>query len=527
MKVLCAVCVSLAVFGNVAVVGSEPDDLFANSRLAPPDVRMYVHIEDVQQLRADLERLPISQWAEGFLGGGQFLQAWGNIAQLAGVNAAGLLDMLMGDDLTFMIRNSGNETQWVILTEVDDAKIERLLKRLKPRVLGARRGLSMYILPEFKLLIARNDDGLMAICPSTRQPLLHEVLWRLEDDRREPLSSLAESRAVTKFAGQLGAGQAGIYIKHDAPLGGWSVATLKFDGLKLKIQHHANFDKEAFSRPITNSEIDLATLDMLKDHALFALMEPNDIGVGMAEHFVQQTLGGEPLLNEVMRKSLGDSRIVAIGETEGRLQEEQVDLQLPTGVIIFELKDPEAAEKMLDRRMLQLSRELNILGKGKYQLDIPNRRDFISGEPRCLDLGPMTEYMGGGFPVMENIDLCWQVVKAEKISYYVIATHDQILMDTVIALETKKSTPPNRGKFASAGFAQGVRISNHLENVARQADLFADPEDVAEFIATIQLISKLAFGMDNLTWRLKRPCPNQMHLEVDIDLTPPLSAEDQ
>ena len=64
----------------------------------------------------------------------------------------------------------------------------------------------MYILPEFKLLIARNDDGLMAICPSTRQLLLHDVLWRLEDDRRKKLSSLAESMAVTNVARQLGAG---------------------------------------------------------------------------------------------------------------------------------------------------------------------------------------------------------------------------------------------------------------------------------------------------------------------------------
>lgn len=527
MKLLCAVCVSLAVFGSVASVASDPDDLFADARLAPKDVRMYVHIEDVQQLRANLERLPISQWAEAILSGGQFLQAWSNLAQLAGVNSSGLLDILMGDDLTFMVRNSGSETQWVILTEVDDAKSERLLKRLKPRVHESRRGLSMYFLPEFKLLIARSEDGLMVICPQTRPQLFYDVLGRLEDDRRENLSSLAESRAVSKFARQLGPGQAGVYIRHNEPLGGWSVATLKFDGLKLHIQHRANFAQEAFSRPITKSEIDLATLDKLKGHALMAFMEPNDIGVGMVERFIQQTLGGEPLLSNGMRKCLGASRIFAIGETEGRLQEEQIDLQLPTAAIIFELKDVETAEKLLDARMLRLSRELNRFGKGKYQLDIPNRRDFISGEPRCLDLGPMTEYMGGGFPVMENIDLCWQVVEAEKGSYYVIATHDQLLSDTVLALETKNTTLPLRGNWANAGFTQGIRISNHLDSVARQASLFADPENVEEFIATIQLISKLAFGMENMAWKLKRPCPNQMYLEVDIDLTPPLSAKDQ
>ena len=527
MKLLCAVCVSLAVIGNVGNVASDPVDLFADARLAPQDVRMYVHIEDVQRLRANLERLPISKWAEALLTGGQFLQAWSHLAQLAGVNSSGLLDILMGDDLTFMVRNSGSEIQWVILTAVDDAKSERLLKRLKPRVHKARRGLSMYFLPEFKLLIARSEGGLMVICPQERPQLFYDVLKRLEDDRREKLSSLAESRAVTKFAHQLGGGQAGLYIKHDEPLGGWSVATLKFEGLKLHIQHHANFAQDAFSRPITKSEIDLSTLDKLKDHALMAFMEPNDIGVGMVEQFIQQTLGGEPFLNHGMRKCLGASRIFAIGETEGRLQEERVDLQLPTAAIIFELKDVETAEKLLDARMLRLSRQLNHKARGKFTIDIPNRRDFISGEPRCLDLGPMMEFMGGGFPVMDNIDLCWQVVEAEKGSYYVIATHNQLLMDTVLALESKNSTPPCRGKWANAGFAQGILISNHLESVARQANLFADPEDVEEFIATIQLISKLAFGMDNLTWKLKRPCRNQMYLEVDIDLTPPLSAKDQ
>lgn len=530
MKLLCAVCVSLAVFGNVENVSrdaSEPDALFAQARLAPPDVRMFVHIEDVQQLRANLERLPISQWAKGLLSGGQFVQVWSNLSQLAGVNSSKLLEMLVGDELTFMIRNSGASTQWVILTEVDNARSDRLIKQLKPRVHRSRRGRSMYILPEYKLLIARSDDGLMVICPLTRQQLLHDVLNRFDEEEEGNLPSLADSIAITKVARQLGPGQAGVYIKHKDPLGGWSVATLKFDGLKLHIQHRANFTRDAFTRPITESEIDLSTLDMLRDHALFALIEPNDIGAGMVEQFVQQTLGGEPLLNEGMRKCLGASRIFAIGETEGRLQEKQIDLQLPTAAIIFELKDVETAERLLDKRMLRLSRQLNYNAKGKFTIDIPNRREFISGEPRCLDLSPMMEFYGEGFPVMENIGLCWQVVEAEHGSYYVIATHDQILMDTVIALETKKANPPNRGKFAHAGFAQGVLISNHLESVSKQAGLFADPGDVEEFIATIQLMSKLAFGMKNLAWKLQRPCANQMYLEVDIDLTPPLSAEDE
>ena len=40
-------------------------------------------------------------------------------------------------------------------------------------------------------------------------------------------------------------------------------------------------------------------------------------------------------------------------------------------------------------------------------------------------------------------------------------------------------------------------------------------------------MASLAFGIKNVSWKLARPCGNEMYLEVDIELADPLSAQDQ
>ena len=48
-----------------------------------------------------------------------------------------------------------------------------------------------------------------------------------------------------------------------------------------------------------------------------------------------------------------------------------------------------------------------------------------------------------------------------------------------------------------------------------------------ELKATLKLIASFAYGIESLTWKLKRPGKNEMVLEVDIELASPLSAEDE
>lgn len=525
MNALAALFITVAqISASLTAQGEKPEALFAETHLAPADVWMYVHIEDVHRLRDDLERLPISEWGQTFLQGGQMIQTWSSLTALAGANKTGLLDMMVGNELTFMVRNSGADTQWVILTDIEQDKAELLLKRLKPRILRSQRDASFYRIPEHDLMLALSTDGILGICQFQQSQLLMKVIGRMEGQKGR---SLADNEAIQKVARKLGPGQVGVYIKHDRPWGGWSVATLNFEGQQLKIQHRAKFDEEDYSQPTTKKTIDVALLENFRHLSSLTIMEPTDIPQAMWGSFFTQLLGREPLFNEELKKSIGDVRILTVGNIEGQLQRFKTDLHLPTFAMCVELNDSDIPESAIDKRLLRIARRLNHIGQGKFLLDIPKYESFIPGEPRTINLDPLTAYLGGDLPYMHNIDLCWQTTESVNGNYLVIATHEQLLRDSVEALQKEITCPSRRGKWVSCGIANGTRIGHHLQSFSHQAPLIAKLGQVDEFVNTLQMMSKLAFGINVAGWRLQRPCPSEIFLEVEIELAPPVSSDRQ
>lgn len=529
MNLAAVLLLVIAPLGAPQAASAPAKELFAEAQVAPDDVRMFVHIEDVQALRSQLEAYPIAEWAGQFLVGGQFLKAWGNIAQLAGVNDTGLLDMVIGNDLTLMIRGSGKDLQWVLMTPLDDEQATLLFKKVKAQLHHSPgRGISMCILPDQRLILARTQDGMLFVCPQFEQGLMQDVLRRYSPTPDSPPQATLAASVAIKATQPLGPGQAGVFIAHDEPLGGWSVATLDFRDGHVRVRHRARFGKDAFVRPVPEHEIDPSLVENFADMALFAIIEPTDIGRSGPELFIQQQLlGGLSLISQEIRENLGDVRVFVLGDVEGRLQERQADMLMPTGAMCLKLKNADVAEKQLDEHLIALSERLNQMGQGAFVIKVPNRRSFIPGDQRQIDLDSFTDWVGNGMPLLNNVDLCWQTVDSPNGTFAVIATHKEALEETKRALEKACTETVPKGRWSSCGVANGVRIGRNLESLITQVDDLAAPGQEKDLEATLKLMSSLAFGIKQVFWKMARPCGQEMELDVDIELAPPVSAKDE
>ena len=79
-------------------------------------------------------------------------------------------------------------------------------------------------LPEFELMLALS--GRMLLIGPTPQPgLFDEMIPNLSSP---PLDCLADKPAIEE-ARELGGGEIGLYMRHDQPMGGWSVAVARLD----------------------------------------------------------------------------------------------------------------------------------------------------------------------------------------------------------------------------------------------------------------------------------------------------------
>ena len=97
---------------------------FADSRLAPPDVALFVHVEGAAEIRKDLADRPISHWINSVIQNGEIRAAWSGLAKAANADEGRLLDVCLGQRCTFMTREGG---QWA------------LVQPQRPRARAARR----------------------------------------------------------------------------------------------------------------------------------------------------------------------------------------------------------------------------------------------------------------------------------------------------------------------------------------------------------------------------------------------------
>lgn len=509
---LCVAPTPLALAGGI-----DPVALLESAKIAPPDVTTYVHVEQAAAIRSETELRPIARWATMTLGEGQFARSWRRLATAAGVEGGTLFDACFGKRFTFLGRDGDSPDapdEWVIRTTMAPEHLQQLVELLRLRVRPPIASMAVGELPEDELLLAYRDDVLL-IAPIDASGLLRDIAPRIPVIPGD--ASLADHEAFAR-AGSLGPGRVAAFIRHDKPMGGWSMIVADTAGGRVTIRHDASFENPPFRRGLTKLTWDAAPLAAFEDHALLAVIEPSDVDGGQVQGFLEAILD-EPLLSEALQENLGDHRILAVGEVEGRLEGRGVDLLLPTAAVCMKVVDGEAAERQLDEKLLSLVQRINHLSEGSFLVDVPPRRKLVPGTDRHLDISPAVQQFSGGFPIMETISLNWTVTEAPGGAYCVIATHPQQLRETVAALEQGPGERC-RGRWAQGGTANGQRIGVHLRSYGEQAEMLGEVGEEAELEQTLRMLSSLAEGVSRCRWKLCRPSINEMQLEVELQLAP-------
>lgn len=512
---------------------------FAAATLAPANVTAFIHVDQASRIRKEVADRPIARWMTSLLKNGQFAGAWSRLSKAANLSDGELFDFAMGERFTLLIRQGdvNGPIEWALITGVESERATQILRTLKVRVREPKAGFAIAELPEENILIARDEHHLI-VGPIEQSPLFYEVLPRVGAKNDQ---SLADEPCLAA-ASELGKGCAGVFVRHPAAMGGgWSCMVANLKGDQLAIKHAAHFDQSPFMRGITRLDCDCSPVKSFEQRALMAVIEPTDIGDGPVESFLSATLH-DGLVSKAMRSNMGDRRLMVVGEEDIRLAERSIPVgagkkdaaaiavppaivQMPTLVTCIELKDKVIAPAQLDRQMERWTRRLNELGQGSFLVEVPTACRFKPGEPRHIDLAPAMEGFGGGFPIMKTVSLNWTVADGPDGSWFVIATHPQSMNDVVKLLKAGGEKDARfKGRFHSAGTANGLRLGRHMENWSEQAEAIAPPDKVENVRMTLKLMSQLAAGMQSCRWQLARPTENDMRLDVQVTLSPPESA---
>jgi hypothetical protein len=106
----------------------------------------------------------------------------------------------------------------------------------------------------------------------------------------------------------------------------------------------------------------------------------------------------------------------------------------------------------------------------------------------------------------------------------VIASDPQHLEAVANALAKPPPADPNVAAWANCGTADGRRLARQLGTWRHQAGLLAPAPDVEDLQDTLALMAELANGVDRCRWRLCRPSAKGVHLEAELQLSPPESS---
>jgi hypothetical protein len=519
MSVLPAIAVTA-----LAWTGGPPADPFGVAAGVPPDVGLYVHVRDGAEIRAGLEGRPVLRWIESWLDRGQLPQAWQRLADAAQIESGPLIDLCLGRATTVVVRGRGDDREWAVLTEMDRASSAPLLERLAPLVLGPKHDMGLFHLADQDLLLARGDD-IVVVAPDEHAALFHELVANLAEP---PAASLADDPALQE-ARDLGAGRAGVFVRHAQPLGGWSAAVADLDGDRVRVRYVSHFEHAPFSTPVTTLSWDPSPLHSLPESMALGFIEPTDVIGGRLDAFLTAALG-IPLIPAELGDNLGDRRITAVSEIEGRLEDPPFDLLMPTVARAYEVRDAEAAWGRLDNHMVRLVGALNRFGQGAFSLVPPDPATFRPGVPRSVNIGPLARWILGDLPGLDRVSLNWTVVPGPPAEaggppggWCVIASDPRHLAEVAAALAAAPAVD-EKAAWAGCGTVNGHRLARQLGTWRNQAGLLAPAQDVEALSETLTLMAELAHGIDRCWWRLCRPTAERVRLEAEVQLSPPDSS---
>ena len=507
---------------------AAPPDPFRTAGMVPADVRVYLHVDGVAEIRAQLLGRPLARWADTLLGNGQLGHAWGRLADAVDVDEAHLFDVCFGRSATLILRGREESAEWAVLTEVDPEEISRLLGRLSPRVLGPSKKLSILHLRVHELLVARRGRQLL-IGPWPASKLFNEMVPNLT---MPPEESLASREAIAD-ARQLGPGRAGLFVRHSqltegvggvGGVGGWSVAVADLKSNRMTIRHAARFENTPFARQVIRHQWEMTPIQRFEETAILAFIEPMQHAGGPVDAFAQAGLG-KAAMSPQMRANLGPRQITTFSDLDGRLENPPFDLLLPTAARIYEVRNPHDAWGQLDEHMLGLIERIEGLRSDGQPVDLPDPSSFEPGKPRRVEIGTLGRWLFGDIPGVDRITLNWTIQSGPQGHWAIIATSPDHLSAMAAALASEPVGEPHVGQWASCGTFNGRKLAEHLRSWRDHGGLLVDRTDLDDLREGLQMIWMLAEGIERGRWRLSRPSDNRMRLDAELTLSPRDSAQ--
>lgn len=530
---------------------AEPRDPFARTEIVQQDVRLYVHIDRPADLRANVRNRPIGAWTMRVLQEGAFHDVWTDISRVAELDGGTFFDRYLGRELTVIVRGERTRPQWVALTRVQPTDAQHLLRQLRAKVHGPRHGAAIYELPEHDLLIALHGNT-MLIGPAgpgrdggdhDAEGLFDLTLTGL---RIRPDETLADLQAITRARELVDAdtsGQIGLYMRHEQPLGGWSVAVARLNDATLTLRHAASFEHAPWSGEITAIEFDgLSLLEgrAKPPHTMLAVVEPTDTGAGRLERFMLANLG-HGLLDQSTRTMLGDRQVTLIGRpvSDGRVAGGQGDQReqprasvVPAICRAWELGDDvsiDDADAAIRSHFGEVVQRVNRMTRGAFDLRVTSSDD--NDDDRSIDhvdAGGLARAMFGDLPGIERTQLCWTVAAGPHGTWALLATDVDHLKQTATALTRRDdgdgaAVASRRDRWASCGFVDGRAIAEQLrvfmQHLAQQ-----HAETASSRARSIEMMSEFAGSIESATWRTRRPARNEMRTDIEVRFTPPVTA---
>jgi hypothetical protein len=293
----------------------------------------------------------------------------------------------------------------------------------------------------------------------------------------------------------------------------------------VSVRYASHFDNTPFSTPVTTLTWDPAPVRGLQGAMALGFIEPTDTISGRLDAFLTAALG-IPLIPAELGDNLGDRRITAISEIEGRLEDPPFDLLMPTVARVYEVKDVETARGQLDNHVIRLAGALNRFGQGAFRIEPPDPATFRPGEPRSVNIGGLAQWILGDLPGLDRVSLNWMVVAkagGRPGGWCVIASDPRHLADVTKALAAAPADA-EPAAWASCGIADGHRLARQLGTWRNQAGLLAPAQDAEALSDTLALMAELAHGVDRCWWRLRRPTAERVRLEAEVQLSPPDSS---
>lgn len=491
---------------TLAVHAAPPTEgPFASAAVAPPDATVLLRIRDAKGLRSDGTLLP-AQAALARMAGTRVLgDAWGKIAAELGTDGAGMVDLVLGADATYLERVRGDAIEWAIVTRIEQPVWDLLVARLKPSIEGGGR-----VSFAAQRVAAAWRPPFLLLGGGGRRALLDEVLARV--DATAPLPSLADHADLATPRGW-DASSLEMFWRHSPPVGGSTVMAARAANGALRVRHRSHWDAPPI-HVAAGAVADAGLLRALEASSIGALaMNPWRGALDPAEPLDALLLEGQ--FDDAMRANLGARQVVVLGDRalEGSR------LRVPTMAVAFEVRDAVLAEKQWDgwaRRLVEN------LGRRVGESTLPavtTGAPGAAGTPRLAAIDPLVQRLFSEHPLLRGTQLAWTTASTPNGAWQIVAS-DPALLEPVAKAIAGAAREPDPDGAHELGILSGRALAMHMRTWAAESTRFA-PESPEAFSQSVALAADIATAAQRVRWRAKSPEAQVVESEVVIELPVP------